>query len=303
MGKVGTKMAGLTNSLLKNRFLRGMAQGVTGLDERRKLPEYQKAKGVKHLKPLEVPADVRAKLPEQVVVFPGCYAEYYDPDGEKHTLIEILTALGITVHSPALNCCGISKITQGDARGAKADSRENVDKLLKPVRQGAKVLFSAPSCMLAAQREWPRLLETEYANEVAAACVDAHAFMLDVFSHPEMRKQITPLGKKVAWHMPCHSKVLGIGDAAKKLVDLLDEGTTVDLQAGCCGLSGSFGMKTENFDMSMKIGQPLFTKINIARPEVVTTSCGICQTQIRQGVATEVAHPMRLLYAALKPPA
>jgi FAD/FMN-containing dehydrogenase/Fe-S oxidoreductase len=299
MGKVGVRMAGVTNTLLKNRFLRGMAQGVTGLDERRKLPEYRKGKGASRLKPLDVPADVRAKLPVQVVVFPGCFAEYYDPDGEKNTLIEILTALGISVHSPALNCCGISKITQGDARGARHDSQENVDKLLKPVRQGAKVMFSAPSCMLAAQREWPRILDTDFAREVAGACVDAHSFMLEVFSHPEMRRQLTPLGKKVAWHMPCHSKVLGIGDAAKKLVDLLDESTTVNLNAGCCGLSGSFGMKTENFDMSMKIGQPLFTKINIARPDVVTTSCGICQTQIKQGVQTEVAHPMRLLHQAL----
>jgi FAD/FMN-containing dehydrogenase/Fe-S oxidoreductase len=299
MGKVGVRMAGVTNTLLKNRFLRGMAQGVTGLDERRKLPEYRKGKGASRLKPLDVPADVRAKLPVQVVVFPGCFAEYYDPDGEKNTLIEILTALGISVHSPALNCCGISKITQGDTRGARHDSQENVDKLLKPVRQGAKVMFSAPSCMLAAQREWPRILDTDFAREVAGACVDAHSFMLEVFSHPEMRRQLTPLGKKVAWHMPCHSKVLGIGDAAKKLVDLLDESTTVNLNAGCCGLSGSFGMKTENFDMSMKIGQPLFTKINIARPDVVTTSCGICQTQIKQGVQTEVAHPMRLLHQAL----
>ncbi|MCA8910580.1 MAG: FAD-binding oxidoreductase, partial [Planctomycetes bacterium] len=72
MGKVGQGMAGVTNVLLKNRFLRGMAQSVTGLDERRKLPVYKKPQGVKHLKPLDVPADVRAKLPEEVVVFPGC---------------------------------------------------------------------------------------------------------------------------------------------------------------------------------------------------------------------------------------
>jgi Fe-S oxidoreductase len=73
-------------------------------------------------------------------------------------------------------------------------------------------------------------------------------------------------------------------------------------------LSGTFGLKTDNFDMSMKIGQPLFTKINLARPDVVTSSCGICQSQIRQGVktsedgsdGTQVVHPLRLLHDALK---
>lgn len=311
MGKAGQKVAGMANTILRNRFLRGVAQSVTGLDERRKLPEYQKPHGVKRLMPLEVPAEVRATLPAEVVVFPGCYAEYYDPDGEKATLIEILTALGITVHTPALNCCGISKITQGDNRGAKADIQENIDKLLKPVRRGAKLVFSAPSCMLAAAREWTRIHDTGYTHEVAQACVDAHAMLLEVFKQPEMRKQLKPLGKRVAWHLPCHSKVLKIGDAAKALIDLLDGGTTVDLNAGCCGLSGTFGLKTDNFDMSIKIGQPMFTKINLARPDVVTSSCGICQTQIRQGVKTsedgkdgkdgaQVVHPLRLLYEALK---
>ncbi|MCA8935689.1 MAG: FAD-binding protein [Planctomycetes bacterium] len=309
MGKVGQGMAGVTNVLLKNRFLRGMAQSVTGLDERRKLPQYKKAQGVARLKQLDVPPDVRAKLPEEVVVFPGCYAEYYDPDGEKNTLVEILGALGVTVHTPSLNCCGISKVTQGDSRGARGDIEQNVDKLLKPVRRGAKVVFSAPSCMLSAKREWSRIVDADDTREVAEACVDAHQLLLQVFDHPHMRKQLKPLGKRVAWHLPCHSKVLNVGESAKQLIDLVDEATTVSLNAGCCGLSGTFGLKTDNFDMSMKIAQPMLTKINLAHPDVVTSSCGICQSQIRQGVKTsedgkdgvQVVHPLRLLYEALRP--
>jgi glycerol-3-phosphate dehydrogenase subunit C len=306
-GQAGQKRGGLTNSMLKNRFLRGIAQTVTGLDERRKLPSTASHMASSASSPWTCRPTCAPCCPPEVVVFPGCYAEYYDPDGEKATLIDILTALGVTVHTPSLNCCGISKITQGDATGARNDIRENVDKLSKPVRRGAKVVFSAPSCMLAAKREWPRILDADSTREIAGACVDAHELLLQVFQHPHMRKQLKPLGKRVAWHLPCHSKVLHIGDAARQLVEMLDE-NTVDLKAGCCGLSGTFGLKTDNFDMSMKIGQTLFTKINIARPEVVTTSCGVCQTQIRQGVktsddgkeGTQVAHPLRLLHEALR---
>ena len=78
----------------------------------------------------------------------------------------------------------------------------------------------------------------------------------------------------------------------------MDE-NTVSLNAGCCGLSGTFGLKTDNFDMSMKIAQPLMTKITLAHPDVVATSCGVCQTQIRQGVSNETEHPLRLLHEAL----
>ncbi len=307
MGRAGQTVAGLTNSMLKNRFLRGIAQKATGLDERRKLPAYRRPAGMRELKPLHVPDEVRAKLPAEVVVFPGCYAEFYDPDGEKNTAIEILHALGVTVHAPSLHCCGISRITQGDGRGAARELGENIDKLRGPVLRGAKVMFSAPSCLLAARREWPRIVGTEAARLVAEACIDAHTLLLEVFQHAAMAEQLTPLDRKIAWHLPCHSKVMGVGDDARALVDLLDRQTTVSLNAGCCGLSGTFGLKTDNFDMSMKIGSTLFNKINREQPDVVTTSCGICQTQIRQGVKTsddgregvQVAHPLRLLYDAL----
>ncbi|MCC6151031.1 MAG: FAD-binding protein [Planctomycetes bacterium] len=310
IGKAGSKLAGVTNMLLKNRFLRGIAQQVTGLDERRKLPQMQQAQGVRKLAPLEVPPEVRAKLPHEAVVFPGCFAEYYDPDGEKNTLIEILGALGIAVHAPALNCCGISKITKGDSRGARNDLFENVDKLESYVERGAKVFFSAPSCMLAAKREWPKIVGGSAAQRVADACIDAHEFLLAVFSNESMRKQLKPLEKKVAYHMPCHSKVMGVGAAPMKLMDLIDGGKTVNLDAGCCGLSGTFGLMVDNYELSMKIAMPLYNKINRAKPDVVTSSCGVCQTQIKQGVqnydgtkvnadSPDVVHPLRLLYEAL----
>jgi Fe-S oxidoreductase len=302
MGRIGQAAAGVTNTMLKNRFLRGIAQKATGLDERRKLPQYRKAHGVRKLSALDVPPAVQEQLPREVVVFPGCFAEFYDPDGEKNTLIEILHALGVTVHAPELHCCGISRITQGDSRGASRELRENVDKLIKHVQRGAKVVFSAPSCMLAAKREWPRIVGTEAAQQVADACVDAHELLLSVFSNEAMQSHLTPLTRKVAWHLPCHSKVMGTGDKAKALIDLLNRQTTVNLNAGCCGLSGTFGLKTDNFEMSMKIGSTLFNRINREKPDVVTTSCGVCQTQIRQGVpedGTEVVHPLRLLYEAL----
>lgn len=306
MGKVGRTVSGLTNSILKNRFLRGVAQTVTGLDERRKLPQFKTSHGVPKLAYLDLPDEVRENLPEEVVVFPGCYAEYYDPDGEKNTLIEIMIALGLTVHSPELNCCGISRITKGDVRGARSELTENVDKLLPLVRDGAKVIFSAPSCMLAAKHEWARIVGTEYAQQVADACTDAHDLLVEVFSHPEVAKQLTPLDDKIAYHEPCHTRVIGVSGKPKDLIDLLNDQKTANLDAGCCGLSGTFGLLKSNFDQSMKIAQPLFNKINREAPDVVTSPCGICQTQIRQGVKTvqdggeiRIKHPIRILYDAL----
>ena len=75
------------------------------------------------------------------------------------------------------------------------------------------------------------------------------------------------------------------------------------------GAGGGGGRMRLTVLTSMKIAQPMLTKINLAHPDVVTSSCGICQSQIRQGVKTsedgkdgvQVVHPLRLLYEALRP--
>ncbi|MCK5102981.1 MAG: hypothetical protein KAR17_09200, partial [Cyclobacteriaceae bacterium] len=69
----------------------------------------------------------------------------------------------------------------------------------------------------------------------------------------------------------------------------------VDIEDSCCGIAGTFGMKKENFDLSMKIGSKLFTEIETAKPEMVLSGCGTCQIQINQGTGLQVIHPITLI--------
>ena len=305
IGKLSTIMPKLTNSLLASRFTRGVAQKAFGLDARRYLPEYRKERGLPEKAKLDISEALREqlKLPSEVVIFPGCWAEYNDPDGEKNALIRILQALGIIVHTPRLNCCGISKVTQGQMAEARSDWKENLDLLAQYTLKGAPVLFSAPSCFLAATHDMPRLLQSPAGDALAESMQDAHQFLRKVFEHPALRAQLQPLSaerKELAYHQPCHSKVSKIGAEPTKLVALIPDTHTDNLDAGCCGLSGTFGMKTENFDLSMKIGARLFKRIEERKPQVVYTPCGVCQTQIAQGAPdATIVHPLTLLYEAL----
>jgi glycerol-3-phosphate dehydrogenase subunit C len=67
------------------------------------------------------------------------------------------------------------------------------------------------------------------------------------------------------------------------------------IQDSCCGIAGTFGMKMENFDLSMEIGSALFTEIKTANPVYVISGCGTCQIQIHQGTGLDVIHPITLL--------
>jgi glycerol-3-phosphate dehydrogenase subunit C len=63
-------------------------------------------------------------------------------------------------------------------------------------------------------------------------------------------------------------------------------------------MAGTFGMKTRNFDLSMRIGKALFDEIRRVAPDVVVTGCGTCKVQLEQGTGLEVKHPISILHKA-----
>jgi glycerol-3-phosphate dehydrogenase subunit C len=75
----------------------------------------------------------------------------------------------------------------------------------------------------------------------------------------------------------------------------------VRIEDSCCGIAGTFGMKKENFDLSMEIGSRLFSEIERASPDFVLSGCGTCQLQINQGTGVHVIHPITLLNRSYQP--
>ena len=50
----------------------------------------------------------------------------------------------------------------------------------------------------------------------------------------------------------------------------------VNADAGCCGISGSYGFHKDNYETSMKVGQKLFDAINGDNYHKVVCDCGTC---------------------------
>jgi Fe-S oxidoreductase len=71
----------------------------------------------------------------------------------------------------------------------------------------------------------------------------------------------------------------------------------------CAGHDGTWGVKREYFDNSMKIGRPVFRQMAEARPDYVSSDCPIAARHILQGMGEEAgqaekAHPLTLLRKA-----
>jgi Fe-S oxidoreductase len=80
-------------------------------------------------------------------------------------------------------------------------------------------------------------------------------------------------------------------------------GTEVTVVERCAGHDGTWGVKAEYFDNSMKIGRPVFRQMAAVAAKYVSSDCPIAARHIMQGMgeeagAAEKAHPLTLLRRA-----
>ena len=112
----------------------------------------------------------------------------------------------------------------------------------------------------------------------------------------EFKRDFTPIPMQIIYHEPCHLKSQQNEYGPTDLLKLIPELELIDLEDSCCGIAGTYGMKKENYDLSMKIGKPLFVKIQEAKPELLVSGCGTCQIQLLKGTGIKTIHPITLLF-------
>lgn len=112
-----------------------------------------------------------------------------------------------------------------------------------------------------------------------------------------------PLGK-VSYHIPCHSRVQNVGQKTREMLQMVP-GTEVNTVERCAGHDGTWGVKTEYFDNSMKIGRPVFRQMAGTQPDYISSDCPIAARHIQQGMDAESAdkqveksHPLSLVRKA-----
>ena len=108
-------------------------------------------------------------------------------------------------------------------------------------------------------------------------------------------------GKRIVFHGHCHQKAL-VGTAATvALLERIPGAEVVELDAGCCGMAGSFGFEAEHYQLSMKIGGlRLFPALAEEGAETLVAATGVsCRQQIGHGARREARHPVELVRAAL----
>jgi glycerol-3-phosphate dehydrogenase subunit C len=297
-------VAQTVNVLNHNRLSRTAMQAVLGVHKDRELPPYASQKFRSSFQESRAfPVKDGKNTPGKVAIFSTCYVNYNEP-GMGHDLLALLEHNEIPyVVVEKEVCCGMPKFELGDLEGVDSLKKTNMPVLAKYAREGYAILAPVPSCALMFKQELP-LMYPEDAD--AAAVRDA---MFDPFEYFVLRRKDGLLKTdfkeklgKISYHIPCHSRVQNMGQKTREMLESLP-GTEVKTVERCSGHDGTWGVKEEYYENSMKIGRPVFRQMAEHEPDWVSSDCPIAARHIRQGMGEEAkdakkAHPLSLLRKA-----
>jgi glycerol-3-phosphate dehydrogenase subunit C len=259
---------------------------MLGIHQDRMLPEYDSAKFRSTAKPDGSFAVRDGKLtPGKAAIFSTCYVNYNEP-GIGHDLLKILAhneVPSLVVEKEA--CCGMPKLELGDLEAVQRNKELNIPVLAKLAREGYAILTAVPSCTLMFKQELPLMFPDDAdVKAVAEAMFDPFEYL--VLRHKDGLLKTAfkqPLGK-VSYHIPCHLRVQNMGQKTRELLEMVPE-TRVTTVERCAGHDGTWGVKSEFFEQSMKIGRPVFRLMGDAAPDYISSDCAIAGRHIQQGMS------------------
>jgi glycerol-3-phosphate dehydrogenase subunit C len=292
----------IVNAATRSRAARRLLEGALGVHREAPLPRFHspfRARDARREHPALV-ATPAAGTRGRVAIFATCYGDRNEPD-----IVEDLVAVLEHNEIPVAltreeRCCGMPKLELGDL-DAVADFKEtNIPALAEMVASGHDILAAIPSCVLMFKQELPLLFPDDPdVRAVAEHTFDPFEYLM--LRHTERRLRTdfkAPLGK-VAYHVPCHLRVQAIGPKTRELLSLVP-GTQLTTIERCSGHDGTYAVKREFREVSMKIAKPVIDRVAAAGADRLASDCPMAAAQIASGFPAGPApeHPLRLLRLA-----
>ncbi len=178
------------------------------------------------------------------------------------------------------------------------DHAERVTEALRPhVEDGRDVVVVEPSDHAMFQREYEKLVDGEAFAALAENSYEVLEYVYGLLDNgAEAEALATADGDGLAYHSHCQQRTLGL--EAHTVAVLEDCGyDVVTSETECCGMAGSFGYKSDYYEVSMDVGSRLrdqFRADGVADREVVASGTS-CLEQIDALLERRPRHPVELL--------
>jgi glycerol-3-phosphate dehydrogenase subunit C len=299
LGRAGTPVAPLANLSLGLRPVRVLAEKALGVHRDAPAPKFAGRRFSRWARDrTRVGGD---GFRRKIVYFHGCGTEYYEPwEGEKVTAI--LEHNGFEVVVPKQDCCGLPL----QSSGLFDDARKVVLRLARALAahlddEDTIIVGNATSCTLMLKREAREILALEgdpVLKRVSERTYDICELLLELHDRGELKTDFRPVNETVAYHAPCQQQGHWVGKPALDLLALVPGLEVTEMNARCCGIAGTYGLKVEKYDISMAVGRDLFDQVRASGASSVACDSETCRWQITHGTQQPSAHPIDYLHRA-----
>lgn len=293
VGGMATTFAPLVNLALSLDITKNVLDSTLGVSAHASMPKYASKRFEQWFKKVKAHQEGYSRFVEY---FHGCYVNYNYPQLGQD-FVTLMNACGYGVHIlEKQKCCGVALIANGFASQATSAAKTNLASIRKASQP---VLTTSSSCTLTIKEEYSTILDQD-TSDIQSKVQMAVKWLYDRIERGEVRLAFRKDFKmKAAYHTPCHLQKLGNQIYSIALLRMIPGLDLKVLEQKCCGISGTFGFKKENYAISQKIGSQLYERIYAANPEVVITDCETCKWQIEGACGIPVFNPISILVQAL----
>jgi Fe-S oxidoreductase len=302
-GKLASATAPLTNAALAKpgSLVRKLMDKTVGIAAERVLPPYAKTRFSTWFKRRRKPvgAELGRAQQAEVSVFSTCLVEYQNP-AIGQDLVKVYEHNGIRCDLvEGAGCCGAPWLHSGEFDQFTKQAASNVTALADAVRAGHDIVVPQPTCGYVLKRDYPEYLGSADAALVAEHTYDASEYLWRLHKGRETELDTEFPGdvpETTAYHVPCHLRAQNIGLRSRDLIKLT--GSDVTVVQKCSGIDGTWGLRSENYELARKVAQPLRDAIDQANAEVVSGDCHLANGAINQETGRIPMHPLQLLARA-----
>ena len=304
LNRLGSAFAPFSNLVSSLPGSRALLERTLGVTRRRPLPRFHRRTLLRWY------AGPRRRRPVslgRLVMLADSFTTFTEP-GVGIAAVELLEMAGWQVELIGDRCCGRAAISKGRLDEAARQARAMTVRLAGLAREGVPIVGVEPSCILTLTEEHLALQpDSDDAKVVAAQVRLVDELILDAIDAGHLRMDpASPLvGRRFLFHGHCHQKALAGTAATVRMLSRIPDAEVIEVDAGCCGMAGSFGFEAEHYDLSMQIGEMrLFPAVKQEHADTVIAATGVsCRQQIAHGTGRRAMHPAELIRAAVLEPA
>ena len=290
------------NALNNNSGFRKVLESAMAIHHEAPVPKFHANTLRKRVKSSirDISPDPIGDTSGKVALYATCYGNYNSPEiGED--FVKVFQHNGIHIDIvPKEKCCGMPKLELGDLDAVDALKKANIPVLANLVDEGYDLIAPIPSCVLMYKQELPLMYPDDPdVMKVQKAFFDPFEYLWMRHKGGALKLEFPNAIGNVAYQVACHQRVQNIGLKTRDVLALV-EGSEVVAHERCSGHDGTYAVKKETRDKSVKIARPTVRKVDAQNPDHFISDCPMAGTQIAHlsEKVDKAEHPMTLLRMA-----